>query len=212
MGISTYWYISLLRTFYDQRPTIRPTAAKNICIGERLLSRSDARLRTVRSTVLIHIIIISLPPRIWYSHHDNSTTRSNITANTTKCRHLSLLVPSFLPPPSASPRKCPSNYVSISFAAHAEARIECRTTNAACGGGSDCKTYATTPNDTEAGAISEIGTLGELNRETVVGDNFLRIHEATMLAHAGLERSDITREKCFFHSLFGAPRARFLYL
>lgn len=30
-----------------------------------------------------------------------------------------------------------------------------------------------------------------MNQETIVGDNFLHIHEASMLAHAGLEKSDI---------------------
>mmetsp|Transcript_16662 Transcript_16662/g.36005 ORF Transcript_16662/g.36005 Transcript_16662/m.36005 type:complete len:726 (+) Transcript_16662:89-2266(+) len=44
--------------------------------------------------------------------------------------------------------------------------------------------------DIEAG-FPESNATEEMNRETIVGDNFLHIHEATMLAHAGLEKSDI---------------------
>lgn len=44
--------------------------------------------------------------------------------------------------------------------------------------------------DVERGA-AEISVIDEMNRENIVGDNFLRIHEATMLAHAGLNKSDI---------------------
>ena len=44
--------------------------------------------------------------------------------------------------------------------------------------------------DVETG-VTESNTLVEQNHETIVGDNFLHIHEATMLAHAGLDRSDI---------------------
>ena len=44
--------------------------------------------------------------------------------------------------------------------------------------------------DIEAG-IAGSGATTEMNAETIVGDNYLRIHEATMLAHAGLEKSDI---------------------
>ena len=35
------------------------------------------------------------------------------------------------------------------------------------------------------------GNVQEMNQEMIVGDNFLRLHEATMLAHAGLQKSDI---------------------
>lgn len=44
--------------------------------------------------------------------------------------------------------------------------------------------------DVDAG-VSGDDVPGEMNDETIVGDNFLRIHEATMLAHAGLEKSDV---------------------
>ena len=43
------------------------------------------------------------------------------------------------------------------------------------------------------GEIGEraISDVDEMNRDHIVGDNFLHIHEATMLAHAGLNKSDI---------------------
>ncbi len=44
--------------------------------------------------------------------------------------------------------------------------------------------------DVETGESAMSG-VDEMNREHIVGDNFLRIHEATMLAHAGLNKSDI---------------------
>jgi len=44
--------------------------------------------------------------------------------------------------------------------------------------------------DVEEGG-SAISDVDEINREHIVGDNFLHMHEATMLAHAGLNRSDI---------------------
>lgn len=44
--------------------------------------------------------------------------------------------------------------------------------------------------DVEEGE-SAIRGVDEMNREHIVGDNFLCIHEATMLAHAGLNKSDI---------------------
>ena len=44
--------------------------------------------------------------------------------------------------------------------------------------------------DIEAG-VDGGSPIHEMNSETIVGDNFLRIHEATMLAHAGLEKADI---------------------
>ena len=44
--------------------------------------------------------------------------------------------------------------------------------------------------DLEEGGTENDG-VGELNKERIVGDNFLHIHEATMLAHAGLSKSDI---------------------
>ncbi|KAL7433120.1 hypothetical protein ACHAXM_003413 [Skeletonema potamos] len=40
-------------------------------------------------------------------------------------------------------------------------------------------------------AESATRDIDEMNREHIVGDNFLHIHEATMLAHAGLNKSDI---------------------
>jgi sn1-specific diacylglycerol lipase len=44
-----------------------------------------------------------------------------------------------------------------------------------------------------SGEIGEraISGVDEMNRDHIVGDNFLHIHEATMLAHAGLNKSDI---------------------
>ncbi|KAL7533981.1 hypothetical protein ACHAXR_005566 [Thalassiosira sp. AJA248-18] len=45
--------------------------------------------------------------------------------------------------------------------------------------------------DIEAGDSGSNSTVEMMNQETIVGDNFLNIHEATMLAHAGLEKSDI---------------------
>jgi len=44
--------------------------------------------------------------------------------------------------------------------------------------------------DAEVGITGSDATVEE-NCNTIVGDNFLRVHEATMLAHAGLEKSDI---------------------
>ena len=44
--------------------------------------------------------------------------------------------------------------------------------------------------DAEVGITGSDATVEE-NYNTIVGDNFLRVHEATMLAHAGLEKSDI---------------------
>ena len=38
---------------------------------------------------------------------------------------------------------------------------------------------------------AEINNVEEMQREKIVGDNFLCIHDATMLAHAGLNKSDI---------------------
>jgi sn1-specific diacylglycerol lipase len=56
--------------------------------------------------------------------------------------------------------------------------------------GNNYETYSTTPN-VESGVVSESSSLSQLNQETIVGDNFLHIHEATMLAHAGLDKSDV---------------------
>ena len=41
------------------------------------------------------------------------------------------------------------------------------------------------------GGEAGMNNIDEMNREKIVGDNYLCIHEATMLAHAGLQKSDI---------------------
>ena len=43
----------------------------------------------------------------------------------------------------------------------------------------------------EEGSSTRLSPIVDMNQETIVGDNFLRIHEATMLAHAGLDAADI---------------------
>ena len=53
-------------------------------------------------------------------------------------------------------------------------------------------TYEPCSIDVEPGnAAVRNSTVVEMNEETIVGDNFLHIHEATMLAHAGLEKADV---------------------
>ncbi|KAL9185551.1 hypothetical protein ACHAXT_003328 [Thalassiosira profunda] len=44
--------------------------------------------------------------------------------------------------------------------------------------------------DVEAG-VAGSSTAMDMNQDAIVGDNFLGIHEATMLAHAGLDKADI---------------------
>ncbi|KAL7537869.1 hypothetical protein ACHAWF_005927, partial [Thalassiosira exigua] len=68
-----------------------------------------------------------------------------------------------------------------------------------CGGGgtttrTSCDEYEPCA-DVEGGGGGGDGGVAtgveEMRRETIVGDNFLGVHEATMLAHAGLDRSDV---------------------
>lgn len=71
-----------------------------------------------------------------------------------------------------------------------KAKLACKTESPGVLRRGDSYERCAMSSDVEIGE-SAIRDVDEMNRDHIVGDNFLRIHEATMLAHAGLNKSDI---------------------